>query len=180
LALTMTIVAHHYSARQIAEALRLGRKSGSGYSACCPAHEDRTPSLSLRDAGDGRVLVHCHSGCPQEAVIAALRDLGLWPEQERRWLPEAEYRQQARKRREAEAFEQALQPSYRAFLRELEARRDDLIFWLRWRADADAELELEILDGRIDCVRRAIGEEVEPDAAALTIAIVDLIIMEAA
>jgi hypothetical protein len=44
----------------------------------CPAHEDDTPSLTIQDAGDGKVLVHCHAGCAQERVIAALRRRGLW------------------------------------------------------------------------------------------------------
>jgi putative DNA primase/helicase len=43
----------------------------------CPAHDDRNPSLSIREV-DGKVLVRCHAGCPQSAVIAALKDLGLW------------------------------------------------------------------------------------------------------
>jgi hypothetical protein len=34
--------------------------------------------LSIRHADDGKVLVHCHAGCNQERVIAALRGLGLW------------------------------------------------------------------------------------------------------
>jgi hypothetical protein len=37
----------------------------------CPAHEDQSPSLSIRDAGD-RLLVHCFAGCSTEAVVAAL------------------------------------------------------------------------------------------------------------
>ena len=32
----------------------------------CPAHHDRKPSLSIRDADDGKVLVRCHAGCNQE------------------------------------------------------------------------------------------------------------------
>jgi putative DNA primase/helicase len=56
-----------------------GRKSGRGWAACCPGHDDRTPSLSIQDADDGRVLVHCHSGCDQARVIAALQSRGLWP-----------------------------------------------------------------------------------------------------
>ena len=44
----------------------------------CPAHDDRKPSLSLGDASDGKALVHCHAGCDQRTVIAALGDLGLW------------------------------------------------------------------------------------------------------
>jgi len=57
-----------------------GRRAGSGWTARCPAHDDRTPSLSLRDSGDGKVLVRCHAGCEQERVIAALRGRGLWGE----------------------------------------------------------------------------------------------------
>ena len=39
--------------------------------ACCPAHDDNNPSLSIKQEDD-RVLVHCFSGCPNEAVTAAL------------------------------------------------------------------------------------------------------------
>lgn len=38
----------------------------------CPAHEDRSPSLSLRLGEDGRILVHCFSGCSPKAVVGAL------------------------------------------------------------------------------------------------------------
>jgi putative DNA primase/helicase len=55
-----------------------GRKAGSGWTARCPVHEDRIPSLSIRDSNDGKVLVRCHAGCEQEQVIAALRSRGLW------------------------------------------------------------------------------------------------------
>jgi hypothetical protein len=44
----------------------------------CPAHDDREPSLSIRHADDGKVLVHCHAGCDQSVVIGALRSRGLW------------------------------------------------------------------------------------------------------
>ena len=46
--------------------------------ACCPAHEDREPSLSITDAKGGKVLVRCHAGCDQRDVIAALRSRGIW------------------------------------------------------------------------------------------------------
>lgn len=55
-----------------------GRKVGQGWIARCPAHNDRSPSLSIAD-DRGKVLVHCHSGCHQHDVIAALRERGLWP-----------------------------------------------------------------------------------------------------
>ena len=47
------------------------RRSGTGYLACCPAHEDRSPSLSISER-DGRLLVHCHAGCNPQAVVSAL------------------------------------------------------------------------------------------------------------
>lgn len=38
----------------------------------CPAHEDRAPSLSWRLANDGRVLLHCFSGCTFDAIRTAV------------------------------------------------------------------------------------------------------------
>jgi len=44
----------------------------------CPAHDDRTPSLSVCEGIDGRALVYCHAGCESAAIVAAL---GLqWPD----------------------------------------------------------------------------------------------------
>ena len=63
-------------AETIAKALG-GRKVGQGWTARCPAHDDRNLSLSIRDAG-GKVLVRCHAGCDQRDVINALRARGLW------------------------------------------------------------------------------------------------------
>lgn len=67
------------SAEIIAKAL-FGRKAGSGWMARCPAHDDKTPSLSLRDSSNGKVLVHCHAGCVQHTVISVLKSNGLWPD----------------------------------------------------------------------------------------------------
>lgn len=48
------------------------RRAGPGrWMALCPAHPDRTPSLSIA-VKDGRVLVHCFAGCPAEAVLSAV------------------------------------------------------------------------------------------------------------
>jgi len=55
-----------------------GRWHGSYGTARCPAHRDRSPSLSLSISPAGKTLVKCHAGCSQEAVIAALRALRLW------------------------------------------------------------------------------------------------------
>jgi putative DNA primase/helicase len=56
-----------------------GKRVGSGWMARCPAHRDRTPSMSLADGDTGSVVVCCHAGCSQDAVIAALQDKGIWP-----------------------------------------------------------------------------------------------------
>lgn len=42
------------------------------FTACCVAHDDRNPSMSVTEADDGTILAHCHSGCPQDAVIEIL------------------------------------------------------------------------------------------------------------
>lgn len=55
-----------------------GRRTGSHWMAPCPAHEDKSPSLSIRDTDDGKILVHCHAGCDQSVVIGELRSRGLW------------------------------------------------------------------------------------------------------
>jgi hypothetical protein len=38
----------------------------------CPAHEDRAPSLSIRELDDGRLLVHDFGGCEVGDVLAAV------------------------------------------------------------------------------------------------------------
>ncbi len=52
------------------------KKSSPGWTALCPAHEDRTPSLSVSEGDDGRALVKCHAGCKVEEVVVAI-DLSL-------------------------------------------------------------------------------------------------------
>lgn len=37
----------------------------------CPAHEDRSPSLSIRLDAE-KVLLHCHAGCQVDDILAAL------------------------------------------------------------------------------------------------------------
>jgi hypothetical protein len=49
------------------------RKTGVGrWIARCPAHEDRGPSLSIRELADQRVLIHCFAGCGAGDVLGAV------------------------------------------------------------------------------------------------------------
>lgn len=58
--------------RRVREALEAGGFGPArGSSWRCPAHEDRSPSLSV-DEGEGRALVKCFAGCSAEAVAGAL------------------------------------------------------------------------------------------------------------
>src|SRR3546814_18407879 len=43
---------------------------------CCPAHADRTPSLSIT-LGKRAILVHCFAGCTNEAVMQGMAKLGV-------------------------------------------------------------------------------------------------------
>jgi DNA primase len=52
------------------------KKTGSGWMARCPAHDDRTASLSISEGSNGRTLLHCHAGCTVESICAKL-DLTL-------------------------------------------------------------------------------------------------------
>jgi hypothetical protein len=59
-----------------------GVRRGEGWQALCPAHDDTTPSLSLREGRDRQgqpcTLLKCHAGCSLEAICAAL---GITPRQ---------------------------------------------------------------------------------------------------
>ena len=50
------------------------RRSGNGYEARCPSHDDRHASLSIRYGDDGRALLFCHAdrGCSTERILAAI------------------------------------------------------------------------------------------------------------
>lgn len=57
--------------QEILASLRKVRRSGEGYVAQCCSHEDKNPSLSIREV-NGKVLLYCHAGCSYEAILAAL------------------------------------------------------------------------------------------------------------
>lgn len=48
------------------------RTAGTGWTARCPAHEDRTASLSIGVGSQGRLLLHCFAGCSVHDVLTAI------------------------------------------------------------------------------------------------------------
>lgn len=57
--------------KQVIELISPVKRSGRGWMAKCPAHQDRRASLSIREAED-RLLLHCFAGCAVEEVCQAL------------------------------------------------------------------------------------------------------------
>lgn len=70
--------------------LRKVRKMGADrWQACCPAHDDKSPSVSIRELSDGAVLVHCFAGCSVHEIVAAagLDIAELFPEKTEHYVP---------------------------------------------------------------------------------------------
>ena len=65
-------------------------RNGS-WTARCPAHADKGPSLAIREADDGRILLHCFAGCETASVLGAvgmdMTDL-FPPDEKRREYPQ--------------------------------------------------------------------------------------------
>lgn len=61
------------TAAAILDRLHGVRETGPGrWIARCPSHEDRSPSLSLREVEDGKLLLKCFGGCAAGDVVAAV------------------------------------------------------------------------------------------------------------
>ena len=53
----------------IAKLDRVKEKRSGNWVACCPAHKDKHPSMTIAELSDGRVLVHCFAGCSVEEIL---------------------------------------------------------------------------------------------------------------
>lgn len=77
IAAPITRLGYHISDDERLQSLlsKLDRVKSSGaskWTALCPAHDDRNPSLSVSQGRDGHTLIKCHAGCPAETVVAAI------------------------------------------------------------------------------------------------------------
>lgn len=95
-----------------------GRWYGRYGLALCPAHGDRKPSLTLADAPDGRLLLHCKTGCGFMDVLDALRGRGLLDGTFQPQLPDAAElaRSEAQDRADAERAERKAVATWREAL----------------------------------------------------------------
>jgi len=85
---------------------RLDRVSGKEgrWIAKCPAHDDRSPSLSIGVGDDGRVLIHCFAGCSPVSIVNAVGlELSQLYHQDPRYY-------------EARRHERRVRPDYRGLL----------------------------------------------------------------
>jgi hypothetical protein len=58
---------------QMLRRLEKVKKTGAQrWIARCPAHQDKSPSLSIRETADGRILLHCFGGCGALDIVDAL------------------------------------------------------------------------------------------------------------
>lgn len=61
------------SANKLLPLLEYVKQTGTGrYLARCPAHDDRLPSLAIRELSDGRILIHCFAGCTTHEIVSAV------------------------------------------------------------------------------------------------------------
>jgi hypothetical protein len=58
--------------RRVLELLPGHRQQGDHYSAKCPAHDDRTASMTVKVGNNGSVLLHCFAGCSIVSICSAL------------------------------------------------------------------------------------------------------------
>jgi putative DNA primase/helicase len=96
----------------------LGGKWYGSYGVCrCPAHDDRSPSLSIK-SNNSSVLFYCHAGCAQAIVLQKLRELGF------RFESEIGIPRKIRKSRDRRVF-----PDEQISLRDEHVRRYALKIW---------------------------------------------------
>lgn len=48
------------------------KRTPNGFTVKCPAHTDRIPSLAVSEGAQGRILIHCFSGCSTDNILDAM------------------------------------------------------------------------------------------------------------
>lgn len=50
---------------------KVRKTSRDSWVACCPAHEDRSPSMTVKETPE-TILIHCFAGCSTESILGAV------------------------------------------------------------------------------------------------------------
>ena len=70
------MIAHNATATSplelVLSKLPSAKRSGKGWTAQCPAHDDHSPSLAINEGDDARALVKCFAGCTAESIVDAM------------------------------------------------------------------------------------------------------------
>jgi P4 family phage/plasmid primase-like protien len=80
---------------KVLDRLDVRGQSGGWHQAICPAHDDSSPSLGVKEGDTGAVIFKCHKGCEKEGILDAL---GLtwkdtFPKDQTKWNPWKDGRQ---------------------------------------------------------------------------------------
>ena len=51
---------------------KVSQVSHNRYKACCPAHDDKNPSFYITETDDGKILMHCFTGCTKDEILGSL------------------------------------------------------------------------------------------------------------
>ena len=65
--------------QQIAHSLGKATKGSDGWYSCiCPAHNDKNPSLSIKESDNGKLIVKCYTGCSPKSIFQELENRGIY------------------------------------------------------------------------------------------------------
>jgi DNA primase len=89
----------------LAQLKKVQPKGDRKWMACCPAHDDKSPSLAIREEPDGRILLKCFAGCGAADVVqaAGLTLSDLFPDGNKHEMRPFAFAQVERRQREQEA-----------------------------------------------------------------------------
>jgi len=74
---------------EVVSRLTKAKKTGKGFNALCPAHDDKSPSLSISEGSEGKILLKCFTGCSTDSILNAIGlDMkDLFPDSDARVVP---------------------------------------------------------------------------------------------
>ena len=136
--MSVPLPSHESPVHRVLDRLERVKKSQNGWTARCPAHDDRWPSLKVDEGRDGRVLLHDHGGCTANEIVSSigLEMSDLFPPSERPFIPSPRPKPQPLPRSVAEVLLEAAQlpeaweiAKTLAPLEPAQARRDVVESW---------------------------------------------------